>query len=114
MCMGRVINAATGDSIAVHVVRVVIIHVNVSLYISHTGAGKDKMFDSPTGDGRLGCGRILTANGWNDGTIVASVIAKALVIAFYFCRRGQQGTAERCNWSILLKSIVHCLTHDRP
>ena len=96
MCMGRVINAASGDSIAVHVVRVVIIHVNVSLYISHTGAGKDKMFDSPAGDGRLGCGRILTANGWNYGTIVASVIATTLVIAwhsinllflFYFCRR---------------------------
>ena len=34
--MGRVINTATVDSIAVHVVRVVIIHVIVSLYILHT------------------------------------------------------------------------------
>ena len=89
--------------------------MSLSHFISYAQAGKDKTFDSPTGDGRLGCGRILAAtNGWNYGTIVASVIAKALVIAFYFYRQGQQGTAERCNWSILLKSIVHCLTHDRP
>ena len=36
----------------------------LTLHISYTQAGKDKMFDSPTGDGRLGCGRILGNCKW--------------------------------------------------
>ena len=71
--------AATEDGIAVHVVRVVIIHVIVSLYILHTG-GKGQNVRLTHWGRTPGCGLILTANGWIYGTIDLIIERLAQVI----------------------------------